>query len=462
MNKTPEFFPTQLDTSCILVENRVRKDLGNIDELAKSIAEHGLIQPLVLATELGHDEPWELAEIILVAGGRRLEALKRLNVTVLQHGVHYIWRDENAANSTDRLRLAAVELEENLRRKDLSWQEQIAAKQRLFDMMVAIHGPASRGGQSSVAQQVGAAPTGFGVRKLAAMLGESISTTSTDLELARAIATMPTLKSAETKSAAQSRLKLIGTLAVMSTVAKAATAKAAAASPGVVKPRLWTLHKGDFRDNAPLVDNASVDLIVCDPPYGGDTDKTVNVEGGSLGQGYVSSFDDSLASVEQLVNDLAIQSYRVLRPDRYAFFFFGFQIYRQLVGALGAAGFQVDLAPFIWIKDTRYGHNPQTHYMNNYEPVLVCRKGDARLVRQAQLKAVAHASPKNRLHFVEKPLYLIQRYILDTTIEGATVLDWCAGTGTTGEAAVRLRRRAILFEREPSMAALAEKQLEVL
>jgi DNA modification methylase len=41
-------------------------------------------------------------------------------------------------------------------------------------------------------------------------------------------------------------------------------------------------------------------------------------------------------------------------------------------------------------------------------------------------------------------------------VEGATVVDWCAGSGTTGVAALELGMSPILFEREPSAHSLIE------
>jgi hypothetical protein len=56
-----------IDISKIIVENRHRKDMGDIDGLAKSIAEVGLLHPIVVNSSN-----------ILIAGERRFEAMKTL------------------------------------------------------------------------------------------------------------------------------------------------------------------------------------------------------------------------------------------------------------------------------------------------------------------------------------------------------------------------------------------------
>lgn len=84
----------------IVVGNRRREDMGDIQGLADSIATYGLLHPVVVDE---HNR--------LVAGGRRLEACRSLG-----------WQQIEARSIgelTDK-DLRTIELEENLRRKDLT------------------------------------------------------------------------------------------------------------------------------------------------------------------------------------------------------------------------------------------------------------------------------------------------------------------------------------------------------
>ena len=54
-------------TSDIKEGTRARKTYKNVEKLAESIKEHGLIQPILLSNEM-----------VLIAGGRRLRAIKHL------------------------------------------------------------------------------------------------------------------------------------------------------------------------------------------------------------------------------------------------------------------------------------------------------------------------------------------------------------------------------------------------
>lgn len=100
-----ETFP--VDKIVVLREDRQRKTLRGIDELAESIHRLGLIHPLVI-----NDDD------VLVAGERRISAVKLLGWTHVP-----IQRSRDL----DPTYLHALELEENVKRQDITWQEQCDA-----------------------------------------------------------------------------------------------------------------------------------------------------------------------------------------------------------------------------------------------------------------------------------------------------------------------------------------------
>jgi DNA modification methylase len=63
------------------------------------------------------------------------------------------------------------------------------------------------------------------------------------------------------------------------------------------------------------------------------------------------------------------------------------------------------------------------------------------------------------LHMTEKPIPLMAALVADFTDKGETILDPFAGSGTTGVAAKRLGRKAILIEREERYCEIAAKRL---
>ena len=91
---------------------RYRRDLGNLDELAASIGEQGLIVPLIVDRDFK-----------LLAGGRRLAACKKLGLKEVPVVVH---------PSKNELDARTVELIENVMRKDMHWTERALLEQRIF------------------------------------------------------------------------------------------------------------------------------------------------------------------------------------------------------------------------------------------------------------------------------------------------------------------------------------------
>jgi site-specific DNA-methyltransferase (adenine-specific) len=66
----------------------------------------------------------------------------------------------------------------------------------------------------------------------------------------------------------------------------------------------------------------------------------------------------------------------------------------------------------------------------------------------------------NRIHPTEKPVYLLQYLLSLYSKVGDLVLDPFAGSGSTGEASIMLKRIPVLIERERKFYEKAVKRLE--
>lgn len=112
-------FPTStnrisIPISSIDASGRIRDDYSHVEDLAASISERGLLQPVVVT--LDHR---------LVAGGSRLRACQSLGHTNID--VTYI-----ESIPEDELRI--LEVEENIRRKDFTWLERVVAVARIHEL----------------------------------------------------------------------------------------------------------------------------------------------------------------------------------------------------------------------------------------------------------------------------------------------------------------------------------------
>ena len=447
-------------------ENRQRKDYGDVADLARSIKQFGIIQPIVLRRPDGG------GNCILVAGGRRLAACRSLGIKELLHSKDFVWRDEdNVAEA--QLRFQAVELEENLRRKELSWPEHIAAKQRLFELMQGIHGVSKGFGAGKSREN-----DGFSLRKLAAMLGENPSVTSRDLELAGFVRSHPMLATLPTKADAVRKLGVAVTVAAMQIAAK----KSSVATPQspvkigiagesqvmsngdltevpVPVEERWKLYEGPFEENIPSVADASVDLVLTDLPYNiGLGDSSASHSAG------LGGFSDRGLDIVKLCADVAVHSFRVLRENRFGVFFYGMNYHQELFDALTTAGFTVDVYPFIWLRDRSAPPDGFARYSKCYDPALIASKGVPRFIRPNLPNAVSIPSVRGpeRLHAAQKPLGIMQKFVEDMTTPGCVVLDMFAGAGTTGAAALQTGRKAILFELEPANCVMIRSRLGVI
>jgi ParB family chromosome partitioning protein len=98
----------------IIVNKRIRKDMGDIEALAESFKCYGQITPIVINKKN-----------VLIAGGRRLEAAKLLG-----------WQSINAIiiDRTGELEQLEMELEENKYRKDFNDAEVAEAARKIYKL----------------------------------------------------------------------------------------------------------------------------------------------------------------------------------------------------------------------------------------------------------------------------------------------------------------------------------------
>lgn len=95
----------------IKVKNRVRKDLGNLEDLKDSLRRYGLLNPITLNSKYE-----------LIAGERRLEAAKAIGWTSI---------NANIIDNITKLSQLEMELEENNQRKEFTDEELLEGYRRL-------------------------------------------------------------------------------------------------------------------------------------------------------------------------------------------------------------------------------------------------------------------------------------------------------------------------------------------
>ncbi len=95
----------------IKIKKRARHNLGELKDLAKSLSEHGLMNPVSITENK-----------VLISGHRRIEAAKLLGWKTIEAIVH---------PNLSKIELLEMEIDENLHRKDFTSDEIVEAFHQL-------------------------------------------------------------------------------------------------------------------------------------------------------------------------------------------------------------------------------------------------------------------------------------------------------------------------------------------
>lgn len=234
--------------------DRVRKDLGDIDALATSIREIGLLQPVVIDSRKK-----------LIAGRRRLEACKQLGMAVI---------DTFTAVSVDTLlKQARAESDENTCRKDFTPEEAVRMGQRIEAAIAAMNREAKKkaGGDKKSKTAKESLPANCGKRspserhsqETSSRVASTVGMKPRSYEKAKAVVDSGNQQAIE-------QMNKTGKVdpafrAVKREEKKQALRKKAAEVGKQIEKPQWNIVLGDCVKELPKIKGAR--LIVADPPY---------------------------------------------------------------------------------------------------------------------------------------------------------------------------------------------------
>ena len=397
----------------IKIGQRQRTDYGNIDGLAISIQTYGLLHPIIIDAD-GH----------LIAGERRLRAARKLQWSTIS-----ATRKEKL-NDIER---AELELEENVKRHDIDWKDKARAIRDIQVMKEKQHG---RRGRGPAAEGKKGDP-GWAQQDTAALAGVSTAAVSRAITLADALDGDPTL--AKCKNANEAMRKLTQTEAV---AVDAEIARRFKASDLVLTNQL---KHGDCLVGLRTLEADSVDLVVTDPEYGYGIEDSAAMATHADDLAHLSKPADVLFT---LLDQVLRECYRVLKPNRHLFIFYGCEHYERIKGLLTGAGFDVCLWPLIWDKGISVSGTAEGIWHScSYEPFLQARKGRRKL---RDHKNAVYSYPTvptaRRIHETEKPVGLFLEIIEAASEPGELVIDPFAGSAASLEAAMMGGREALGWE----------------
>ncbi len=224
----------------------------------------------------------------------------------------------------------------------------------------------------------------------------------------------------------------------------------------------------DALDLLKAMPDGSVDMVFIDPPYGNNNgvddlaaararDK---VSGGRQAGEIKPIANDDTESWSALMQAILPEINRVLKPEASCCC-----CCCIAGGGPGVLFAQLSLwidqyltfdQAVVWDKSAR-GNGMGWRYRRNYEFVMVSHKRGGKLAwndsRPARPNVMRFAPVPNELHPTQKPVNLVEEFILNHTQEGMLVLDCFAGSGTTLLAAANSRRDYIGCDLDAGQAA---------
>jgi|SRR5262245_33107846 len=419
------------------VGTRMRKMFGDIEGLAASLSRYGLLNPIVLDNENN-----------LIAGHRRLLAAKSLG-----------WPDitYRRLENLDPITRNEIELEENIRRKDLEWQEEVIGLYKLYQAKQERYGEKG----SPLAQQ-----GGYGIQEAARELDRATGSVSMDLALAAGLYEFPELLEEKTKSAAFKRYRRLKETSLRAELAKrkqasdhgqleeddddfdleAENAEGAEKPTGIqrqpIRKALWkgmgVFYHADARDVLRQLPAGSVDLIVTDPPYGIGLFKEGSPTSSSkFAENQGAMYGDNPKEIMDMLDETFLHAARVLKPDGHAYIFFHMTRYEPVYLMLRKHFGVCEETPLIWVKQTTGIGDPNRSWIYNYEPCFWVNRGRG-LVKPQPFNVLKYDTVSKKIHSVEKPVALMRHLIEASAVKGELVLDPFAGSGSTLVAAAQL------------------------
>ena len=385
---------------------RFREEMGDVDELALSLVQKGQLQPIVVNQDME-----------LIAGGRRLAACLKASIDVL-----CIFN-----NAVDSLTMRELEIEENIQRKQFTPAEEFKAIAELHSLKQQRFGEATSGRKG-----------GHTLQDTANLLGKSKAKVIEALSLAEAVEKFPELKNCKKASEIKKAVKAIESVATRAAKAEDYKRELVSLSENSAQPyEVFRMSAEEFYSK---LEPESVDILLTDPPYGIDIDKTATSVGGITG-GINSSgftFDDSTARALVLYRELAERSIIFTKPSSHAFIFCGPEHFWAVREMFKAVGWLCYVKPIIWIKrEVGQCNVPHAWPSSCYETLLYARRVDSVLVRQGQpdwIECQPIAAGAKR-HPTEKPIALLRNLLQRVALPGSVVVDPFMGSGSSIEAA---------------------------
>ena len=425
----------------VIAPNRQRQefDIEKHQELVDSIRKHGILHPPVL--RLAGDS------YQLVAGECRLRAMR--DIIDLGDSVRYGSEDcaPGAVPFTflgdlDELDAEEAELDENIKRSDLTWQEKARATSRLelLRSKQAARKGAPEPTLATIAKETRGSDT---VGTQTAVRAEILVAKHLDRpEVAGAKSAKEALKILKTIERKEKNVEL----------AKTVGKTLASSRHQVINGDAL----GWLRDQPAGV----YDVILTDPPYGMGADGFGDSGGAAVADAH--SYEDDYETFMRCLTALAFEGYRITKDEAHIYIFCDIDKFDTVRSELRNAGWTAFRTPLIWFKPNgQRAPWPDQGPQRKYECIAYATKGK-RKVNQLKGDVLVYPTETNLGHGAQKPVDLYADLLARSANAGDKVLDPFGGTGPIIPAANTLSLYATSVELDPAHHGIAIKRLQDL
>jgi ParB/RepB/Spo0J family partition protein len=451
----------------IVPEERQRKMAKADATLIESIRARGVLSPLIIRE--GN---------ILVAGERRLDACRELKLSTVP------------VRNLEQLPLIEaflIELQENLARKQLTWQEEAAA---ILSYHLLRRGEFPGWTQLGTANDLGLSEATISrALTVAAELDDPAISGCVTIQAAlnfiqqRAARTIAAAKAqghefidavgkAFDPLAKPDRESLTAALVAEASGAAPATAatlgvpllEAARQAGEFLKQRKESapaehlpasqIINAEFGAWAATYDGIPFDVIHCDFPYG------KGYAGANTSQQAEHSqpiYDDREDVLWQLLYKFFEHQERLCAPQAHCLFWFDMRHYSKIITLFGENDWRLSAPhPLIWTKGNAGAPGDiRRAYRHCYENALLFSRGDRSIVKMVQ-DHFACPLDEDKLHLSQKPVPMLRHFLSGVCDENTRLLDPTCGSGSSIAAANQLQLDyAIGIELDPHNAEIA-------
>lgn len=415
-------------------------------ELQDSIEKFGLMHPVVVRpTEHG---------LQLVAGERRIKALA--SIWLLGGTVYYNGKELShgtipvvTLGELSLLEAEEAELDENLRRANLTWQEHASAVAKLSRLRNAqaaqrMEDPPS---PESLADEVffpkregfGEGATEYGKQRI-----------RKELVVAKYL-DRPAVAAAKTVDEAFKIVKRQEELARSEELGRVV---------GQIFSRAdHTLANGNSLELLQGL-QPGFDVILTDPPYGMGADQ-FGTSDGLVVADEVHLYEDDDETFTKVVLPALAQACDLTKPAAHAYIFCDIERFFELREFFRSIGWKPFRTPLVWAKPDGRVPLPSHGPRRTYELLCYAFRG-GRPVRKVAPDVLSFAPDINLNLAAQKPVGLFRELLSRSCLPGDSVLDPFCGTGTIFPAAHDLKVKATGFELDPRTYGIAVKRIEDL